>query len=190
MRRLAVRGVVAVFMGVSAWLALACGVSDSSTGQAKAVPTPPAPGWYAEVEDASYIAYERVTYVRIPKARIEPAGEVRLTQQVRRVQSFRLKESGTSAIRFTDDAGKGWLAWQPAIVLRARREFAQAQGGQPASVTTLGVARVQWPDSCLGIAQSGCSGESMAGFRITLRLGAATATYHSDLSDRLTRAPA
>ena len=171
---------------VPALLTAACGVGDGNSTR-QPTPTPPAVGWSGEVDDAPYVAYERVTYERLPRGRLEPAGEVRLPEQVRRVAAFKLRDSESNAIRFTDDAGRGWLAWQPTIVLRARRDFAQQQGGQPSQVTTLGVARVEWPDSCLGVDRAGrsCAQVVTPGFRITLRLGAATAIFHTDLRERV-----
>jgi hypothetical protein len=147
-------------------------------------------GGSGEVDDAPYVAYERVTFERLPKQRVEPAGEVRLPQQVRRIAAFKLRDSGTSAIRFTDDAGKGWLAWQPSVVLQARREFARLFGGQPSAIMTLGVDRVEWPDSCLGVrsASSACAAGSTPGFRIVLRHANTTAYYHTDLRERVVQA--
>ncbi len=170
-------------------LCAACGAGGGNeAGDATA--TPPAVGWAAEVEDAPYVAYERVSLDRLPRARMEPAGEVRLTQQVRRVPAYRLRDSASSAIRFTDDGGRGWLAWQPSVVLRARRDFAQQESAQPSQVTTLAVTRVEWPNACLGIARSGgsCAQTVTPGFKITLRLGALTAVFHSDLRDQVQRA--
>src|SRR3712207_1451467 len=85
-----------------ALLAAACGAgagNDDGTGARPSV-TPPAVGFNGEVDDAPYIAYERVTYERLPKQRLEPAGEVRLPQQVRRIAAFKLRDSGANAIRF------------------------------------------------------------------------------------------
>jgi hypothetical protein len=173
--------------------ALVCAACGAGGGNAAREPTatPPAVGWAAEVEDAPYVAYERVSLERLPRARLEQAGEVRLTQQVRRLPAYRLRDGGASAIRFTDDGGRGWLAWQPSVVLRARRDFAQQEGRQAALVTTLDVTRVEWPNACLGIARAGgnCVQSLTPGFKITLRLGAVTAVFHSDLRDQVQRAP-
>ena len=172
-------------------LVAACGAGAGNSGS-RAAPsvTPPAVGVSGEVDDAPYVAYERVTYERLPKQRLEPAGEVRLPQQVRRIAAFKLRDSGANAIRFTDDAGKGWLAWQPSVVLQARREFARLQNGQPSQVTTLGVDRVDWPDSCLGVRPSSatCVAGVTPGFRIVLRHGNATAYFHTDLRERVVQA--
>lgn len=172
---------------VMALLGVACGAGAGNNRSAPPVATPPAVGWNGEVDDAPYIAFERVSFERLPKGRVEPAGEVRLPQQVRRIAAFRLRDSETSAIRYTDDAGQGWLAWQPSIVLRARRDFAQQAGGQPSQVTTLGVTRVEWADSCLGVrsAATSCTDGAVPGFRVVLRLGGATGTFHTDLHDRI-----
>lgn len=180
----------AVVLALAALLGGACG-AGSGNSAARPSPTPPAVGWAGEVDDAPYIAYEKVSFERLPRARLEPAGELRLPQQVRRVAAFRLRESETSAIRFTDDAGRGWLAWQPSIVLKARREMAQQTGGQPSQVTTLGIARTEWPDSCLGVGsgEPGCTRSPIPGFRITLRLGNTTGIYHTDLRERVILAP-
>jgi hypothetical protein len=190
MRRAGLNAVLGLVVLLGTLGAVACGAGDANGKQA-AVPTVAAPGQYGEAEDASYVAYERVGFDRLPKSRMEPAGEIRLTQQVRRVQTFRIKDGGTSAIRFTDDAGRGWLAWEPAIVLTVRRDFAQAEHGQQSQVSTLSVNRVQWPDGCLGVPSSGggCADASIAGFRIILRLGGVSATYHTDLKERSIRVP-
>ena len=170
----------------------ACGAGAGNDGGSGAAPsvTPPAVGVGGEVDDAPYVAYERVTYERLPRQRVEPAGEVRLPQQVRRVAAFKLRDSGANAIRFTDDAGKGWLAWQPTVVLQARREFARLVGGQPSQIVTLGVDRVEWPDTCLGVrpSTSSCAAGSTPGFRIVLRHANATAYYHTDLRERVVQA--
>jgi hypothetical protein len=176
---------------VTAAVGVACG---ANAGDSSAVPSPspPAVGWAAEVDDAPYVAYERVSYERLPRERVEPAGEVRLPQQVRRISAFRLRDSEDNAIRFTDDGGHGWLAWQPSILLRVRRDYAQESGAQPSQVTTLGVWRVLWPDGCLGVPSTGitCGPDPTPGFRISLRIGTAEARYHTDLRERVVRAPA
>jgi hypothetical protein len=190
-RRPALRLLVPVLMVLAA-LVGACGAGGGSGDRAAATPTPPAVGWYGEIEDASYVAYERVSLERLPRARLEPAEELRLAEQVRRVPAYRLRDGGDSAIRYTDDGGKGWLAWEPSVVLRVRRDFARAEGGQAGAVTTLGVARVQWPDSCIGVPlpERPCRAEPTPGFRVTVRLGAVTAVYHTDLGDQVLRARA
>lgn len=178
------------------WLVLAavllagCGAGAGNSA-AEPSATPPAVGWNGEVDDAPYVAYERVSFERLPKDRVEPAGEVRLPRQVRRISAFRLRDDDpANAIRFTNDGNRGWLAWQPAVVLRVRQEFAQAAGVQPSAVVTLGVWRVLWPDGCLGVPSSSCSLEPAPGFRVSVRTGENAATYHTDLRERLVRAPA
>jgi hypothetical protein len=177
---------------VLALLLAGCGAGTGNSGNSGAAPSasPPAVGVSGEVDDAPYVAYERVTYERLPKQRVEPAGEVRLPREVRRITAFKLRDSGANAIRFTDDAGQGWLAWQPSVVLQARREFARLVGGQPSAITTLGVDRVDWPDSCLGVRSSSasCVAGSTPGFRIVLRHANATAYYHTDLRERVVQA--
>lgn len=170
-------------------LAAACGAGGGN--RAVATATPPAVGWAGEVDDAPYTAFERVSLERLPRQRLEPAGELRLTQQVRRIPAYRLRDSGASAIRFTDDGGRGWLAWQPTVVLRARRDFAQQEGAPPARVITLDVIRVEWPNGCLGISRPGtmCAQTVTPGFKVTLRLGAVTAVFHTDLRETVQRAP-
>jgi hypothetical protein len=183
----------AALLVVLALFAAACGAGTGNRDGAGARPsvTPPAVGFSGEVDDAPYIAYERVSYERLPKQRLEPAGEVRLPQQVRRIAAFKLRDSGANAIRFTDDAGSGWLAWQPTVVLQARREFARMRSSQPSQITTLGVDRVDWPDSCLGVraSSSTCAADVTPGFRIALRHGNATAYFHTDLRERVVHAP-
>jgi len=175
-------GYVLVLIAV---LLVGCG-AGAGNQSAQPSPSPPAVGWNGEVDDAPYVAYERVSYDRLPRGRLEPSGEVRLPQQVRRFSAFRLRDGEENAIRFTDDGGHGWLAWEPSVVLRARRDFAQAAGTQPSQIATLGVWRVLWPDSCLGVPNIGrCTIEPTAGFRISLRAGTATATYHTDLRERV-----
>lgn len=179
-----------VLLGLLLLLAAACG-AGSGNGAREATATPAAVGWNGEVDEAPYVAYERVSLERLPRNRVEPAGEVRLVQQVRRVPAFRLREGGESAIRFTEDAGSGWLAWQPTVVLLARRDFARQENAPPSEITTLAVMRVEWPDGCLGISRPGttCAEALTPGFRITLRLHGATAMFHTDLAERVLRAP-
>ena len=173
---------------VTAVLLAGCGAGAGNSARAPS-PTPPTVGWAGEVDDAPYLAYERVSYERLPRARVEPAGEVRIPEQVRRISAFKLRDDESNAIRFTDDGGRGWLAWQPAIVVRARRDFARQHNAQPSQVTTLGVARVEWPNSCLGLSGGGaCTPDPTPGFRITLRLGGTTATFHTDLRERIVQA--
>jgi hypothetical protein len=181
----------AVWLLIVAVLLAGCGAGAGNSAVAPSA-TPPAVGWNGEVDDAPYVAYERVSFERLPKERLEPAGEVRLPQQVRRISAFRLRDDDeTTAIRFTDDAGKGWLAWQPSIVLNVRRELARQAGTQPSEIVTLGVWRVLWEDGCLGVPSTGsaCSTEPMAGFRVRVRARDVTVTYHTDLRDRVVRAP-
>jgi hypothetical protein len=180
---------VSLAFTLAALVCAACGAGGGATVR-EATATPPAVGWAGEVDDAPYVAYERVTLERLPRARMEQVGEVRLTQQVRRLPAYRLRDGGASAIRFTDDDGRGWLAWQPSVVLRARRDFAQQESSQPSQISTLAVIRVDWPNACLGITRPGvnCAETVTPGFKITLRLGAVTAVFHSDLRDKVQRA--
>jgi hypothetical protein len=175
---------------VAALLLAGCGAGAGNSA-AEPVATPPAVGWDGEVDDAPYVAYERVSYDRLPKERVEPAGELRLPRQVRRISAFRLRDGDeANAIRFTDDGGRGWLAWQPAVVLHVRREFARQAGVQPSAIVTLGVWRVLWPDGCLGVPGSAaCAAEPAPGFRVSVRAGNAAAVYHTDLRERVVRAP-
>jgi len=184
------RPLLPVLLILCALLLAGCGAGDANSAGKAPSATPPAVGMAGEVDDAPYTAYERVSYERLPKQRVEPAGEVRLPQQVRRVAAFKIRDSGANAIRFTDDAGRGWLAWQPNVVFQARREFARIAGGQPSQVTTLGIDRIDWPDSCLGVRTEGaaCAAALTPGFRITLRLGNSTAYFHTDLRERVLQA--
>jgi hypothetical protein len=171
-------------------LLTACG---AGAGNATRDPQPPAPavGVNGEVDNAPYVSYEKVSYERLPKSRVEAEGEVRIAQQVRRLPAYRLRDGGTSAIRFTDDAGRGWLAWQPAVVLRARRDLGQQENVTPAQITTLGVNRVDWPDACLGIPGAGfCTQTVTPGFKVTLRYLQTVAVFHTDRESRVLRAPA
>lgn len=171
-------------------LAVACGAGGGPQANAPS-PTPAAVGWNGTVDDVAYVAFEKVSLERLARARLVAEGEVRLSQQVRRVTAYRLRDSELSAIRYTEDGSVGWLVWQPTVVLRARREFAREQAGTAAQIVTLGVTRAQWPNTCLGIVAAGsdCGSAATPGFRVVLRLGSVTATYHTDTGERALRAP-
>lgn len=178
-----------------ALLLAACGAGSGNESGAErpSARATPSVGASGEVEDAAYVAYERVTLERLPRARLEPEGEVRLADVARRLPAFRLRDGGPSAIRYTDDHGAGWLAWEPTVTLRARQEFARAEGKSAGGIVTLDVRRVDWPDTCLGVPRpaespGACRPDPTPGFQVTLRLGGTTAVYHTDRADRVARA--
>src|SRR3712207_2855858 len=79
-----------LWLVVAALLLVACGAGAGNSA-AEPSATPPAVGWEGEVDDAPYVAYERVSYERLPTDRLEPAGEIRLPRQVRRLSALRRK---------------------------------------------------------------------------------------------------
>lgn len=169
-------------------LLAACGAGG---GEAEGEP-PVVTGAYGEMDEAPFIAYERVSLERLPKGRLEAAGEIKLAKQARRIPAYQIRDTQRSAIRFTDDRGVGWIAWQPTVAFVAKREFAKAEGRSANEVVTLSVQWADWPDSCLGVAPtdgSGCTQEATRGFRVLLRLVSVSATYHTDLDERVLRAP-
>lgn len=143
-------------------------------------------GSNATIEDVAYIAFERVGLDRLPRDRMEPAGEARVEKLVRRVPAYRLKGSPQAALRYTEDSPQGWLAWQPLAVLYARRELAQREKVPPGQIQTIDVQHETWPDSCLGAPQPGetCAQALVPGFRVILRLGSRLFEYHTDLEER------
>lgn len=166
----------------------ACGAG----GREGATEPPVVTGAYGEVDEADFIAYERVSLDRLPKSRLVAAGEIKLAKQARRIPAYQIRDTQSSAIRFTDDRGEGWVAWQPVVAFVAKREFAKAEGRSANEVVTLGVQWADWPDSCLGVAPtdgSGCTQEETRGFRVMLRLASVTATYHTDRNERVLRVP-
>lgn len=154
-------------------------------------PTPPVDiGGSAQFDDVSYIAIERVGLDRLPRTRLEEAGEARIESLARRVTAYRLKDSPKAALRYTADGARGWLTWQPLAVLYARRDLARSENIAVAAIQTLDVTHETWADDCLGAARPGqsCTAASIPGFRVMLRLGGRTFEYHTDQGDRAVNA--
>ena len=172
------------------WLAAAC--SDGGTSRATATPAVQVEiGTNAQIEDVAYVAAERVGIDRLPRARLEAAGEARLEAQVRRVPAYRLKDSPKAALRYTADGSHGWVAWQPLAVLYARRELARRENTPAGNIQTVDVTHETWPDGCLGAAQPGqlCSQATVPGFRVLLKLAGRTYEMRTDVSERVVVVP-
>jgi hypothetical protein len=137
-------------------------------------------------DEVQYVAFEKVGMDRLPRARMEEAGEAQIESLARRIPAYRLANSPRAALRYTQDSSDGWLAWQPLAVLYARRELAQRQRQPVAAIQTVDVTHETWTDTCLGAPRDGesCGQASIPGFRVTLRLSGRVFVYHTDLTDR------
>ncbi|MFN8559907.1 MAG: hypothetical protein U0531_21990 [Dehalococcoidia bacterium] len=169
-----------------ALLALAC-TGKQQAGAATGTPTVQVQvGDAAQINEVDYVALQRLGFDRLPKARVEPAGEARLGAQVRRVPAFRLMGQSRAALRYTEDGAAGWVVWQPAAVLYARRELAKQAGRPVSQIQTVDVTHQTWPDGCLGLTPTdrSCSQAQVEGFLVTLRLDGRTYEYRTDLHDR------
>ena len=187
MRRWWLSVVLALLGGVAP---VAC--SGDDTARSTATPAVQVEiGANAQIEDVAYVAAERVGIDRLPRARVEEAGEARLETQVRRVPAYRLKESPKAALRYTADGPRGWVAWQPLAVLYARRELARRENAPTGSIQTVDVTHETWPDGCLGVAQPGqsCSQAVVPGFRVLLKLAGRTYELRTDLGERVVIVP-
>lgn len=178
------RAAVAGIVFGSAVLA-ACGV-----GSGMPAPTAVAQqiqiGAGGSVEDVAYLASERVGGDRITRARLEEAGEIRIDAIARRVTAYRLKDSPKAALRYTADGEKGWLAWTPRVVFRARQALSRDENAAVSAIQTLDVTNETWTDDCLNVprARGACTAATVPGFRVVLRLGGRTYAYHTDTTDR------
>ena len=175
-------GMAALLLG--ALVLAGCGGDEAP---AAASPTPQVQvGANARIEDVAYVAFERVGRDRLPRERLEGAGEARIERLARRVPAYRLKDSPKAALRYTEDGAQGWLAWQPLAVLFARRELARRENVPPGQIQTVDIQHETWPDGCLGAAQPGelCSQALVPGFRVLLKLAGRVYEYHTDLGER------
>lgn len=147
-------------------------------------------GENAEIGEVRYVAFERVGLDRLPRGRMERAGEARIESQARRIPAYRLRDSPRAALRYTEEHPGGWLAWQPLAVLYARRELARRENVPPGQIQTVDVTEEMWTDSCLGAARPGelCAQAAVPGFRVTLRLGGRVQEYHTDREERVVSA--
>jgi|DewCreStandDraft_5_1066085.scaffolds.fasta_scaffold00367_63 hypothetical protein len=179
---------------MSRWLAALLAALVLAACQAERRTTPvasPAPqvqiGATAHFDDVPYIAFAQVSLERLPRERLEAAGEARIDGLARRVPAYRLKGQPAAAVRYTVDGTHGWLAWQPQAVLHARRELARAANINPSRIQTLDVTSEVWPDSCLGVATPGqaCTPEPVPGFRVLLRVDGRTLEYRTDQFNRV-----
>lgn len=143
-------------------------------------------GTNARFDDVAYIAFERVGGDRLPRTRLEEAGEARIESLARRIPAYRLKDSPTAALRYTPDGLRDWLAWQPLAVLYARRELAQREKIAPGNIQTVDVTQATWLDNCLGAGKPSalCGKAEIPGFRVMLKLGGRTFEYHTDQDER------
>lgn len=185
-RQAAIWLVIAVTVGLSG-----C-TGDQGDGPATAAATARAEiGLNATVDTVAYISIDRVEEDRLPRARLEPAGELRIDAQARRYPAFRLAESPRSAMRYTERTGGGYLLWQPMAVLYARRDLAQRQSQPVTTIQTMEVLHEEWSDGCLGVAQPGqmCTQAIVPGFRVTLRLAGKSYEYHTDQKERIALVP-
>lgn len=187
MRRLLI---VAMLMMGSAVLA-GCGAGESGGTTERAPSAPgaarPDTGAYAGFEDVRYIAYEKVSFDRLPRERLERAGEARIEAAARRVPAFRIKDNPKRALRYTEDGRDGWLAWQPEAVLYARRELSRQEKAAVAAIQTLDITSETW-DACLGVPGNSCDGDAVPGFKVLMRLSGKVYEYHTDQSERAVRA--
>lgn len=184
-----------VFVPLAAVLVLAALVAACGAGGGAAPAGSPVPqirlGAAAQFEEVQYVAFEQVTFERLPKARVEPAGEARIEELARRVPAFRLRDSAKAAIRYTADGPRGWWAWQPLAVLYARRELARRENVATGQIQTVDVTEETWTDQCLGAGRPGdlCAQALVPGYRVTLRATGRLYEYHTDQNERAVSAP-
>lgn len=176
---------VVVFGGV------ACGAGGQKPSAAATPSVQIEVGTTAAIEDVSYVAVERVGFDRLPKARMEQAGEARLPELVRRVPIFRLAGNPKAAMRYTEDGTRGWWAWQPLVVLHARRELARKENLPLAQIQTVDVTHETWTDFCLGTGKPGesCREAAIPGFKVILRFAGKQFAVHTDQKERALVAP-
>ncbi|NLD74502.1 MAG: hypothetical protein GX649_17515, partial [Chloroflexi bacterium] len=69
------------------------------------------------------------------------------------------------------------------MIATARAALAERLNIVPDVITTVAVESVTWPDACLGLPETGsaCAEVETPGYRIILRVGNDTYTYHTDL---------
>jgi hypothetical protein len=181
-----VQRVLVVILAVLALATVACGAGG---GRAPAATTPSVQievGTTASIEDVAYVAVERVGFDRLPKARMEQAGEARLPELVRRVPIYRIAGNSKAAMRYTEDGTRGWWAWQPLVVLHARRELARTMNLPLAQIQTVDVTHETWMDACLGTGKPGesCREAVIPGFKVVLRFATKQFTVHTDQKER------
>jgi hypothetical protein len=181
--------------GVLALLALALAGCGAGGFRAAATATPSIKievGTTASVDDVQYVAVQRIAFERLARDRVEAAGEVRIPELVRRIPAYRLKDSPKAALRYTEDEMHGWWAWQPLVVLHARRELARKENLPLGQILTVDVQHETWSDLCLGTGRPGeeCRSEVIPGFRVLLRFAAKQFEVHTDLKERALVAPA
>lgn len=164
----------------------ACRAADEAAPAASPVPRVQI-GATAHFENVPYIAFAQVSLERLPRERLEEAGEARIDGLARRVPAYRLRGQPAAAVRYTADGEHGWLAWQPLVVLHARRELARSAGVDAGRIQTLDITSEVWPDSCLGVATPGqsCAPQPVPGFRVLLRLDGRTLEYRTDQFERV-----
>ena len=177
---------------VVAFGGVACGAGGEKPSAAATPSVQIEVGTTAAIEDVSYVAVERVGFDRLPKARMEDAGEARLPELVRRVPIYRLTGNPKAAMRYTEDGTRGWWAWQPLVVLHARRELARKENLPLAQIQTMDVTHELWTDFCLGTGKLGesCREGSIAGFKVILRFAAKQFVVHTDQKERAVVVPA
>jgi hypothetical protein len=174
----------AIVLGAA--ILMACGAGGEKPSAAATPAIKVDIGANASVDDIAYVAAERVGFDRLPKARMEPADEVRIEVLVRRVPAFRLKDNPKAALRYTEDGTRGWLVWQPVAVLFARRELARREHFPVNQIQTVDVLHETWTDGCLGAGRPGesCTEAVVPGFRVLLRLAGKSFEVHTDQKER------
>lgn len=79
----------------------------------------------------------------------------------------------------------------PAPVRHARAAAARAAGVDPTDVVLLAYEAVTWPDAALGAPKPGRLYAQVLtpGYRVRLRVGTRSVTYHTDQGERVVPAP-
>jgi hypothetical protein len=156
-------------IAILALLAAGCARSSGS-----ATPGPsPLPSKATLIDGQTFVAVRTLPPSALSSEQLEAAGTA-VAPGGARVQLARADSPEVSEWELVSAAPDGWRVWRPQVVLDA-----VASAGDGASLVS--VERVQWPDSCLGLARAGevCAQVVTPGYRVVVSLGGRQLEYHT-----------
>ena len=154
-----------------ALLAAACAGSTSSRTPAPS----PLPSKATLADGEALVAVRTLPPEALSAEDLEAAGTATAAGGAR-IQLARAHAGGVQGWEFVSASPDGWRVWQPQAAL----DVLKASGG---GASVVSVERVDWPDSCLGVARAEevCAQVITTGYRIVVTRDGKQLEYHTDL---------
>jgi hypothetical protein len=138
----------------------------------------------AELDGEEFISVRTEPAAALSAERLTPAGNAVASNGDEIAMARTATSDGAEPWELVSAADEGWRVWRPASV-------AEVLDNAGADAQLRSVELEEWPDACLGLAESGevCATVITPGYRVTVEIGGAIAVYRTSLRGDVRREP-